>query len=138
VGNDIGLIDLIDCQVGRREVPNFQVGRGKETRLYESLRSSKVSSYQQGVLISEDSCDFADHVNEYDEKLNAFTIKEEDQMSILIIGGIKEFLANNQVEVNAHDESVAEEEGKPTKIVKEEEMEKTLMSTPTEGDEHSK
>jgi hypothetical protein len=50
------------------------------------------------VLIGEDSCGFADHVNEYDEKLNTLTIQEEDQRSILIIGGIKTFLPNNQVE----------------------------------------
>jgi hypothetical protein len=30
---------------------------------------------------------FADHVNEDDEKLKTFTIQEEDQRSILIIGG---------------------------------------------------
>jgi hypothetical protein len=42
----MGLVDLIDCQVGRREVPNCQVGRGKEMRLFESLRSSEVGSGQ--------------------------------------------------------------------------------------------
>jgi hypothetical protein len=44
VGNEMGSVDLIDFQVGRREVPNCQVGRGKEMRLSESLRSSEVSS----------------------------------------------------------------------------------------------
>jgi hypothetical protein len=44
-------------------------------------------------------------VNEDDEKLNTFTIQEEDQRSILIIGGIKIFLPNSQVEASAHDES---------------------------------
>jgi hypothetical protein len=86
------------------------VGRGKEMRLTESLRNSEVGSVQQGVLISEDSYGFAYHMNEYDEKLNTFTIQEEDQRSILIIGGIKTFLPNNQVDASAHDESVAEEE----------------------------
>jgi hypothetical protein len=139
VGNEMGSVDLIDCQVGRREVPNFQVGRGKEMRLSESLRSSEVSSGQQGVLIGEDSCGFADHVNEDDEKLNTFTIKEEDQRSILIIGGIKTFLPNNQVEASAHDESVQQKKkDNQQKTIKEEEMEQTLMSTPTEGEEHSK
>jgi hypothetical protein len=123
VGNEMGSVDLIDCLVGRREVPNFQVGREKEMRLSESLKSLEVVSGQQGVLIGEDSCGFVDHVNEYDEKLNTFTIKEEDQRSILIIGGIKTFLPNSQVEASAHDESETEEEGQATKTFKEEEME---------------
>jgi hypothetical protein len=59
------------------------------------------------VLIGEYSCGFADHVNEYDEKLNTLTIQEEYKRSILIIGGIKTFLPNSQVEASAHDESVA-------------------------------
>jgi hypothetical protein len=107
-------------------------------RLSESLRSLEVSSYQEGVFIGEYSYGFANHVNEDDEKLNTFTIQEEDQRSILIIGGIKRFLPNNQVEANACDESVAEEERQPTETVKEEEMEQTLMCMPIEGDEHSK
>jgi hypothetical protein len=88
-------------------------------------------------LIDGDSCGFADHVNEDDDKLKTFTIQEEDQRSILIIGGIKIFLPNSQVEANAHDESAAEEERQPAETVKEEEMEQTLMSTPAEGEEHS-
>jgi hypothetical protein len=91
----MGSVDLIDYQVGRREIPNFQVGRGKEMRLSESLRILEVSSCQQGVMIGEDSCGFADHVNEDDEKLNTLTIQEEDQRSILIIGGIRIFLPNS-------------------------------------------
>jgi hypothetical protein len=147
VGNEMGSVDLIDCQVGSREFPNFQVGREKEMRLSESLRSSEVSSCQQGVLIDGDSCGFADHVNEDDEKLNTSITKEEDQRSILIIGGIKIFLPNSQVEANAHDESATTEgrngdchdEGEDIKSSQgEEEMEQTLMSTPAEGEEHSK
>jgi hypothetical protein len=124
VGNEMGSIDLINFQVGRREVPNFQVGRGKEMRLSESLRSSEVGSCQQGVVIGEDSCGFADHVNEDDEKLKTLTIQKEDHRSILIIGGINTFLPNNQVEASAHDEgALTEEERQPTETVKEEEME---------------
>jgi hypothetical protein len=145
----MGSVDLIDCQVGRREIPNFQVGRGKEMRLSESLRSSEVSSCQQGVLIDEDSCGFADHVNEYDEKLNTLTIQEEDQRSILIIGGIQIFLPNNPVEARECVADATTEEGQPMVTVmmkekiseasqgEEEEMEQTLMSTPAEGEEHS-
>jgi hypothetical protein len=62
--------------------------------LSESLENSEESSYQQGVLTGEeeeagekphqheDSCGVADHVNEYDEKLNTSTLKEEDQRCI--------------------------------------------------------
>jgi hypothetical protein len=81
------------------------VGREKEMRLSKSLRSSEVSSGQQGVLIDEDSCGFVDHVNEDDEKLNTSITKEEDQRSILIIGGIRVFLPSNPIEVR---ESVAD------------------------------
>jgi hypothetical protein len=71
----MGSVDLIDCQVGRREVPNFQVGRGKEMRLSESLTDSIESSYQRRSDDGKDSCGFVDHVNEYDEKLNTLTIE---------------------------------------------------------------
>jgi hypothetical protein len=58
VGNEMRSVDLIDFQVGRREILDFQVGKGIRMRLSESLKSSEVSSYQQGVLIDEDSCGF--------------------------------------------------------------------------------
>jgi hypothetical protein len=89
------------------------------------------------VLIDGDSCGFVDHVNGDDEKLNTSITKEEDQRSILIIGGIKIFLTSSQVKTSAHDESEAEEERQPAETVKEEEMEQTLMSTPVGEDEHS-
>ena len=108
---EMGSIDLIDCHMGRREVPNFQVGRGKEMRLSESLRSSEVSSIQQGVLT------------------------EEDQKSIMIIGGISIFLPISPAEASAHLEDAAEK-GQPTKTIKEE-KEQTLMSTPAEKEENS-
>jgi hypothetical protein len=87
------------------------VGRGEEMRLCESLTDSIESSYQQRVLIGEDSCGFVYHVNEYDENLKTLTIQEEDQKIILIIGGIKEFLPNTQVKASAHDESETIGEG---------------------------
>jgi hypothetical protein len=40
VGNEMGLVDLIDYEVGSRKFPNCQVGREKEMRLSESLESS--------------------------------------------------------------------------------------------------
>jgi hypothetical protein len=48
------------------------VGKEEEVRLFESLKNSKESSDQQGVLT-----------------------EEEDQRHILIIGGIKVFLPSN-------------------------------------------
>jgi hypothetical protein len=131
VGNEMGSLDLIDCQVGNRKFPNCQVGRGKELRLSESLRDSGVSSGQQGVLISEDSCGFADHVNEDDDKLKTCTIQEEDQKSILMIGGIRVFLPDSPIEARACVADATTEGGQPTETVKEEEeMEQTLMFYP--------
>jgi hypothetical protein len=47
VGNEMGsLEDLIDCQEGRAEIPIFQVGKGDDMRLSDSLMNSEVSSYQ--------------------------------------------------------------------------------------------
>jgi hypothetical protein len=43
-------------------------------RLSKSLMGSVEGSYQQGVLIDEDSCWFANHVNEDDDKLKTCTI----------------------------------------------------------------
>jgi hypothetical protein len=57
--------DLIDCQEGRSENSNFQVGKEDEMRLSESLMNSERSSDQKEVLT-----------------------EEEDQRHILIIGGI--------------------------------------------------
>jgi hypothetical protein len=70
---------LINCQEDSRKIPICQVGMGTEMRLCESLMNSEVSSYQQGMLVSRDSCGFADHVNEDDDKLKTCTIQEEDQ-----------------------------------------------------------
>jgi hypothetical protein len=127
----MGSIDLIDCQVGSRKFPNFQVGREKEMRLSKSLESSEVSSCQRGVLIGEDSCGFEDHVNEDDDNLKTFTIQEEDQKSVLIIGGIKVFLPNNQEEASAHDEGATVGKIQPTVTV----MMKEQISEASQGEE---
>jgi len=114
------------------------VGRGKEVRLSESLRDSGVSSGQQGVLIGEDSCGFAGHVNEYDDKLKTCTIQEEDQKSILMIGGIWVFLPHSPVEANKGVADAKTSGGQPDKLIMEEEVEQTLtFSQGDEGDEHS-
>jgi hypothetical protein len=107
VGNEEGSLDLIDCQGGRGEIPDRQVGKGEEM-------NSAESSYQQGVLIDEDSCGFADHMNEDDEKLYTPIAVEEDQRCVLIVGGIQIFLPNSPAETNtrvAH-EVVAQRESK--------------------------
>jgi hypothetical protein len=70
-------------------------------RLSESLQSLEVSSGQQGVLIGEGSCGFADHVNEDDENLNTLTVQEEEQRIIPIIGEIQIFLPDSPIEARA-------------------------------------
>jgi hypothetical protein len=45
------LEDLIDYQEGKAEIPDFQVGKGEEMRLSDSLMNSEVSLDQQGVLM---------------------------------------------------------------------------------------
>jgi hypothetical protein len=45
-GNEMrSLDDIIDCQEGREEIPDFQVGKGEDMRLSDSLMNSEVSSY---------------------------------------------------------------------------------------------
>jgi hypothetical protein len=75
--------DLIDCQEGRREIPDCQVGKEEERRLSESLMNSAESSYEQRELV------------------------EKEHKWILIIGGIQIFLPNSPVEAST---SVAHEE----------------------------
>jgi hypothetical protein len=118
-GTEMGSTDLIDCQVGSRKFPNCQVHRGKEVRLSESLRDLRVSSGQQGVLISEDSCGFADHVNEYGDKLKIYPIQKEYQKSILMNGGIKVFLPYSPVEAIVCVANVGTVEGQPFVTIKE-------------------
>jgi hypothetical protein len=99
VGNEKGSVDLVNCQEGRGDIPNFQVGKGEEM-------SSAESSCQQGVLTDgeeeerphpyEDSCRTASHVNEDDDKLKTSITEEKDQRSILVIGGVEIFLPSNE------------------------------------------
>jgi len=129
---------IIDYEEGRSETLGFHVGKENEMRLSESLKNSEESSYQQGMLTSgreeeershlyEDSCGFVDHVNEDDEKLNTSTVKEEDQMCILIIRGIKIFLPGSQVEPSIC--VVYTTEGQLVETIIKEEMEQILKST---------
>jgi hypothetical protein len=45
------LEDLIDCQEGREEIPYFQVGKGEQMRLSESLMNSGMSLDQREEMI---------------------------------------------------------------------------------------
>jgi hypothetical protein len=121
------------------------VGKGSKVRWSENIRSSEESPNKQGVLTDEReakrrphpyeySCGVYDHVNEYDENLNTSTIKEVDQRSILIIGGIQIFLPIIPIEASAQVSYVAERQPAVTVI---EEKEKILNSTPIEEEENS-
>jgi hypothetical protein len=47
----------LQCQESRGEIPDFQVGKGKEMNSIEI-------SYQQGELMEEDLCGVVIHMNE--------------------------------------------------------------------------
>jgi hypothetical protein len=44
--------DLINCQVGRAEFPDCQVGKGEKMRLSKLLMNSRMSSGQKRVLMN--------------------------------------------------------------------------------------
>jgi hypothetical protein len=75
-------------------------------------------------------------VNEDDEKLNTSITEEEDQRSILIIGGIQIFLPSSQGEASICVADAASREGQPVETVIEE-KEQILKSSPTEKEEHT-
>ena len=80
VGNGSrSLQDLIDCQEGSRKIPICQVGRDEQMRLSEGLIKSEVSLNQPEELI-----------------------EEEDQRSLLMIGGIQVFLPLAQEEAKIY------------------------------------
>jgi hypothetical protein len=129
VGNEKGSMDLIYCQVGRRDIPDCQVGKGEEVSSVESSLTEEEA--REKPHSDRDSCRTMSRVNEDDDKLETFiTVKEEGQRDVLIIGGVEIFLPNDQGEANTY---IAEAtEGQPTKTVKEE-KEQILMSVLTEG-----
>jgi hypothetical protein len=53
VSNEKGSMDLINCQEGRGDIPNFQVGKGGE------MSSAEISC--QGVLIDEEEVEKRPH-----------------------------------------------------------------------------
>jgi hypothetical protein len=140
VGNEKRTIDLINYQEGREENPIFLMGKGEEM-------SSTKGSCQQGVVTYgkeeeerphpyEDSCGVAYHVNEHRERLNNSIVKEEDQRSILIIGGIKIFLPIMLAEASAQVVGAVEAKIQSAKTVIEE-KEKILNSTLAEEEQHT-
>jgi hypothetical protein len=64
-------------------------------------------------------------------------LTEEDQRSIMIIGGIRIFLPRSSVEASVCVANATTKEGQPTNTIKgKEEMEQMMISTPTE-EEHA-
>jgi hypothetical protein len=109
------------------------VGKGEDM-------SSAESSCQQGVLTDgeeveershpyEDSCRVVSRVNEDDDKLETFITKEEDQRSILVIGGVEIFLPSSQGEASTDIADATEGQQVETVMEKEEQI---LKSVPTE------
>jgi hypothetical protein len=158
--NEMGSLDLIDCQEGSRKFPNFQVGRGKELSLSESLGSLEVISCQQGVLIEmglfylivcqegreEIPCcqvGKGEQMRLYESLMNSEVssyqqgqlTEKEDQKRILMIGGIETFIPLSSFEASVCVVDVATTKRQPMMTTKE--IEQTLMFAQGEGDEHS-
>jgi hypothetical protein len=82
---------------------------------------SKVDLDQQMQLIEdEDSCGFPIHVNEDDDKLKTFTIREDNLRSLMMIEGIEIFLplAQGEAKIWVTDATTTEEQ--PVVTVREE------------------
>jgi hypothetical protein len=152
LGNDMrSLRDLEDCQEGSRSIPYCQVGRDEQMRLSEGLMNSEVSWNQPEELTEqvssevdldqqvqltedEDSCGFPSHVNEDDDKLKTFTIREADLRSLIMIGGIEIFLplAQEEAEIWVADATTTEEQLVET--VREEELEQISEAAQARGE----
>jgi hypothetical protein len=125
MGNEMGsLEDLIDCQVGRAEIPYFQVGKGEKMRLPESLMNSGMSLDQREELTEKMSSE----VSSYQQ---GQLIEKEDQKSILMIGGIKVFLPYSPVEASVCVANATTTERQPAVTV----MMKEKMSEAAQGEE---
>jgi hypothetical protein len=141
LGNEMrSLRDLENCQEGSESIPYCQMGRDEQMRLSESLINLEVDLNKHVQLTEdEDSCGFPSHVNEDDDKLKNFTIREADLRSLIMIGGIKIFLPLSQGEEEIWVAYATTTEAKqPVATVKEEELEKiSEVSQPGEENEHS-
>jgi hypothetical protein len=127
VGNESGSVDLIKFQVGRRDIPDCQVGKGEEM---SSAEISFIDEEEEGERPHSDgdSCKTVSHVNEDDEKFQTSITEKEDQRIVLIIGGVEIFLPSGRGEAST---DVADATGRqPTETVMEE-KEHILMSVPT-------
>jgi hypothetical protein len=134
VSNGKASMDLVNCQVGRGDILNFQVGKGGE------MSSTKIS--RQRMLTYEEEAEErphsygysrgnVNHVNEDDEKSKSSTIEEKDQRIILIIGGVEIFLPRGRGKASI--DFADAEKGQQAETVMEE-KEQILMSFPTEGE----
>jgi hypothetical protein len=133
VGNEKGSVDLINCQVGRGDIPDFQVGKGEEVSSAESSLTDE--EVEEKPHSDGDSRRTVSRVNEDDDKLETFiTVKEEDQRDVLIIGGVEIFLPSGRGEAST---DVADATGRQQEETVKEEKEHILMSVPIEGEEHS-
>jgi hypothetical protein len=86
----------------------------------------------------EDSCGFPNHVNEDDDKLKTFTIREADLRSLIMIGGIEIFLPLAQEEAEIWVADTAKTEGQLAEIVAEELEQISEAAQAGEENEHSK
>jgi hypothetical protein len=100
VGKEKGSVDLVNCQVGRRDIPDFQAGKGEEMSSVESSLQEELADDEVEKIPRSDeySRETVSRGNEDDEKLKTFSMEEEDQRTILIIGGIGIFLPSDRGE----------------------------------------
>jgi hypothetical protein len=137
--------DLIDCQVGRDGLSNFQVGnrkRSSEGLVYCQEGGAESSNFQEGTkmgLTDLIDCQVGrergetpyfqegkgDQMRPCESLMNSEVssdqreeLIEKDQRNLLIIGGIHIFLPNSQDEARK-DVAGTTTEGQPTKTIKE-------------------
>jgi hypothetical protein len=154
--------DLIDCQKGSNKFPVFQVGKGTEMGLSESLMEWKVSSIQPEVLIKMGSVDLIvcqgssrkipycqvgrdKQVRLCESLMNSEVsldqqmqlTKEEDRRILIMIGGIYIFLPRSPKEAKVYvaDEATIARERQPTDTVKEE-LEQVFETAQEEEEEN--
>jgi hypothetical protein len=114
---------------------NSEVSQNQPEELTEQVSSEVDLDQQVQLTENEDSCGFPSHVNEDDDKLKNFTIREDDLGILIMIGGIEIFLplSQEEAEIWVADATNIEEE-QPVPTVKEEELEK-ISEAAQEGED---
>jgi hypothetical protein len=84
-------VDLVNCQVGRGDIPYCQVGKGEEVSSDESSLADEEED-EEKPHSDGDSRRTVSRVNEDDEKLQTSVIEEKNQRNVLIIVGTEKFL----------------------------------------------